>query len=448
MKFRILILIAAVLSSGMMEAQNYGETEEQQMLCKEALSLYRTYRDQEQWDDAYRFWQKARTTCPDDVTERIYSDGVIFLGKQIKKAEGTPREEVLIDSLLTLYDQRMAAYPGMDETPPGYCDITGMKALSILKYRKDDIDSAFVGLETAVNCMQEKSRPNYLSNYYLLIYKMMAKSEGAEKEEFKERLLLEYLTLQDYCDYGLNNAKSERKEEGFEKAKSNLDEIFVLVADCETMMPILEAKIQEAPDDIDMYKKVLKLMNKKDCTESDFYLTVAQKVCEAESSADCNYAIGIGYMKKGDISGGLSYLEAAVELCTDCGDRENYLLKAGQAASALKMAKKARSYANQVLAINPNSGEAWMLHGDAIAGSSSMCDDGKLGARAVYWLAVDKYQRARSLDSSLSSKLDKKISTCAGQYPSRTDLFQYSLKDGQSIEVACWGETTTIRERK
>ena len=448
MKFRILLFITALLSVSSADAQNYGATEEEQLLCKEALSLYRTYRDQEQWNDAYKFWQKARAACPDDVTERIYSDGVKFIGKQIKAAAGTPREEVLVDSLFLVYDQRAAAYPGLDETPPGHCDITGMKALNLLKYRKDEIDTAFAWLESTVSCMQEQSRSNYLSNYYLLIHKKMTRSEGEEKDSFKERLLLEYLVLQDYCDYGISNASSDRKKVGFEKAKSNIDEIFVLVADCETMLPILQAKIEEAPDDVEMYKKVLKLMNKKDCTDSDFYLEVAQKVCEAESSADCNYALGIGYMKKSDIRTGLEYLEAAVALCTDCGERENYLLKAGQASSALGMSKKARGYANDVLAVNPNSGEAWMLHGDAIASSSSMCDDGRLGARSVYWLAVDKYQRAKSLDASLSSKISKKISSCKGQYPSREELFGYSLKDGQSIEVPCWGETTTIRERK
>ncbi|MFT4678907.1 MAG: tetratricopeptide (TPR) repeat protein [Flavobacteriales bacterium] len=448
MKFRILLFITALLSVGTVDAQNYGATEEEQLLCKEALSLYRTYRDQEQWHDAYQFWQKARTACPDDVTERIYSDGIKFIGKEIKLAEGTPRKEVLVDSLLLVFDERIAAYPGLEKTPAGHCNITGMKALSLLKYRKDQVDTAFVWLETAVGCMQENSRSNYLSNYYLLIHKKMTRSEGEAKASFKERLLLEYLVLQDYCDYGIANASTDRKKIGFEKAKSNIDEIFVLVADCETMMPILQAKIEEAPEDVEMYKKVLKLMNKKDCTDSEFYLNVAQKVCEAESSSDCNYALGIGYMRKSDLRTGLEYLETAIELCPDCVDRENYLLKAGQAASALGMSRKAIKYAKDVLTINPNSGEAWMLQGDAVAGSASTCDADGLGGRSVYWLAVDKYAKAKSLDPSLSSKISKKISTCAGQYPTRTDLFQRTLKEGQAFEVACWGETTSIRERK
>ncbi|MCB0759925.1 MAG: hypothetical protein KDC12_00285 [Flavobacteriales bacterium] len=448
MKLKLLLFINALFIFSIAGAQNYGETEEQQEKCKEALSLYRTYRDQEQFDDAYRFWQRACDDCPRDVTERLYTDGVKFLGYKIDQAEGTDREAVLVDSLLMFYDLRAEYYPGNDEVPPGHCDVLGMKAISLLKYRPDELDSAYAWLDETINCMQDYSRAVYLSNYYLVKYKVMAKSDDDVKNKMKKELLLDYLNLQDWCDQAMARETKERTIESYQKAKNNIDEIFVVLAECDKMLPILEDKVNESPDDIDVLKKVLRLMNKKDCTDSAFYLEVAEKVCAAEESSACNYAIGIGYAKKEDMNKALTYLEKAVDLCPDCADRETYLLKAGQVASVLKQARKARGYANDVLAMNPNSGEAWMLHGDAIAASSSMCDDGKLGSVSVYWLAVDKYAKAKSLDPSLADAANKKISRCASQYPDRATLFGYTLKDGDSFTVTCWGETTTIRERK
>jgi tetratricopeptide (TPR) repeat protein len=189
-------------------------------------------------------------------------------------------------------------------------------------------------------------------------------------------------------------------------------------------------------------------MNAKDCTDNAIYLPTAEYVHSQEPSAPSAYAIGQGYAKKNELSKSLKYFEEAVELCPDCPERENYLLKAGQVASALKMTSKARSYANKVLDINPGSGDAYLLIGDVIAASSASCDDGKLGARSVYWLASDYYQKAKRVDPSVSDKADKKIASAASQYPSREDLFAFGKKEGESFNVSCFGEDTIIRERR
>lgn len=133
-------------------------------------------------------------------------------------------------------------------------------------------------------------------------------------------------------------------------------------------------------------------------------------------------------------------------MCTDCPDKEMINLAAGQTAVKLGQNKKARSFANKVLAVNPNSGAAYILIGDAIVGSSSSCEDGGLGARSVYWLAVDYYNKA-TRDTDAASAARKKIGIYKGQFPSREDLFSFSLKDGSDFTVPCWGETTKIRER-
>ena len=100
-----------------------------------------------------------------------------------------------------------------------------------------------------------------------------------------------------------------------------------------------------------------------------------------------------------------------------------------------------------MLAINPNNGQAYLLHGDAIAAMSGACDDGALGARSVYWLAVDYYNRAKNVDSSVDSVANKKIAQMKQQYPSKEDIFTFTKKEGESFTVPCIGETTTIRAR-
>ncbi|MGB1363987.1 MAG: hypothetical protein ACPG56_05095, partial [Flavobacteriales bacterium] len=78
-----------------------------------------------------------------------------------------------------------------------------------------------------------------------------------------------------------------------------------------------------------------------------------------------------------------AYMEDAVERCGDCSDKLTYLLKTGQIASALGRSTTAKSYARKVLDLDAENGDAYMLIGDAIAGSSSACNDGALGSRSV-----------------------------------------------------------------
>lgn len=431
----------------------YGSTPEQRQNCLEQLTIYRSFRDQNNVHSAYVNWKKACDVCPPDASERLYSDGAKFIKSELKEAQkikDNARMKVLVDSLMIVYDLRIQHFASTDKNPNNGCMVEGLKAADIYALQKKTrLKDAYELYKKSVECLKEKSLAGIISGYYIAMFDLYKETEDAtEKKAYIQSLITEYLSLQDYCDSAIKAAKDDKKKEDYIKAKNNIDEIFVLVSQCSDMVPVLEEKIQQNPDDFELRKKALRLMNAKDCTENAIYLSTAEFVHVKEPSAPSAYAIGQGYAKKNELSKSLKYFEEAVELCPDCPERETYLLKAGQVASALKMTSKARSYANKVLEINPGSGDAYLLIGDVIAASSASCDDGKLGARSVYWLATDYYLKAKRVDPSVSEKADKKIASAASQYPSREDLFAFGKKEGDSFTVPCFGEETTIRERK
>ena len=53
------LMLLAPLASQAQNDSKYGETEEQQLLCKEALSVYKSYKKQKNYDEAYIQWRKA-----------------------------------------------------------------------------------------------------------------------------------------------------------------------------------------------------------------------------------------------------------------------------------------------------------------------------------------------------------------------------------------------------
>lgn len=443
----VLFITTGVTSFAQIDSSKYGENEEQQLKCMEALSVYKSFKKQKNYADAYPAWQTTCEVCPNDVSRNLYSHGALFIKSEMKSTKDKERLKVLVDSLMVNYDTWMEVFPETEKKPLNGCEVLSRKATDMYKIYKKRHTEANAMYKEVLDCMKDQTPANAIDGYYRSLFEVYKAAPDEEKDGHLSALLTDYLMLQDYCDASIKRETNEKIVEQYTKVRGNLDEVFVLIAQCDQMTPVLQAKVEANPEDMELKKKVLRLMNKKDCTEGDFFLQVAQEVYKEKPEATSAFSIGMALAKKSEYSESLQYLEEAAEMCTDCPDRETYLLKAGQVASVLKRASTARKYANKVIEMNPSSGEAYILHGDAIAGMTKACDDGALGARSVYWLATDYYNRAKSKDSSVADRVNKKISQMRQQYPTKEDIFGFSLKEGASFTVPCIGESTTIRVR-
>ena len=446
--------------AGLAQDERYGETPEQQLKCKEALSVYKSYKKQKNYDEAYIQWRKACEVCPETASEGLYADGASFIGKQLKKVEDEdPRKAVLIDSLLYMHDKRMELYPSTKRSPNNRCEILGRKASDFYKYNKDEHQAAYNMFKESVECLKEESSATTLYQYYTASFYTMKRSlkgDTLAQANMRAQMLTDYLALTDYVQAGLARAQEAGKERDikrYEKAKGNIETVFVAIADCDDMVPVLAAAIEADAENMDLKQKVLRLLNKKECTDNDLFLPVATSVYSVEPSAPAAYAIGIGFAKSSQLDSSFTYMEDAVNRCGDCTEKVTYMLKTGQIASAMGRTSTARNYARQVLDIDAENADAYMLIGDAIAGSSKACNDGALGGRSVYWVASDYYARAKRMNDELAELANKKIANMAKQFPTVDDIFTYGKQAGGSFTVPnkagcpCAGETTTIRVR-
>ena len=460
---RSLSALVLTLTSALAFAQDskYGTTVEQQTACKEALSVYRSYRDQNNNVDALVHWRKACSVCPEKVEESIYVDGVKFFKSELSAAEAA-KDAALIaslqDSILALYDKRIALYPATKSKPKNGCSVLERKVSDYLKFRPQDVAGANAMLRECITCLEAESSASTLNAFYQTAFQMLKGLQGDAQKAALDQVLTDYLWVMDIAARGLaaaNTAAETKDIEAFTKAMANIDEVFITLANCDDMVPVLEKKMQATPDDFELKKKVLSLLTKKECTGNAIYLPVAEAVHAKEPAAGSAYSLGMAYAKKEEFSKAYAYFEEAVSLCGSCAERETYLMKAGLLASVLKRASTARSYAAKVLEINPKSAEAYVLIGDAISGSASNCNDGSLGTRAAFWVAADYYNRARNLtsDEALLDKISGKIATCARQYPSMDEIFTVGIAAGSSFTMPsiggcpCSGETTTVRVR-
>jgi len=446
-------------------AQNdtkYGATENEQILCKEALSVYKSYKKQKNYAEAYQQWKKACDVCPETVQESLYSNGVLFIKSEIKSTKTTEdleRKAILVDSLMWAYDKRMELFPSTTKKPNNRCHVLGRKASDYYRFFKDSAEVAHSMFKESIDCLKAESSASTLSGYYVTSFYTMKAINKEDKEagtKMKAQMLTDYLMLMDYINQATEVAKTAGKEKtvsGYDRAKANIEKTFIAIAKCDDMVPVLKASIDANPEDFELKKKVLSLLTNRECTENELFLPVATTVYEQEPSAEAAFAIGMGYAKQSNLNESFKYMEEAVSMCDSCSEQLYYLKKTGQIASALKKANTAKRYARQILAIDPNIADAYMLIGDAIAGSSSSCDDGALGKRAVYWVAHDYYERAKKMDSELAEKAQTRMDKMSKQYPTIDEVFSLGLQAGQSFTVKsisgcpCSGESTTIRVR-
>ena len=87
-----------------------------------------------------------------------------------------------------------------------------------------------------------------------------------------------------------------------------------------------------------------------------------------------------------------------------------------------------------------------MIIGLAYAAAKGIYDDPVL-SKSVFWVAVDRLNKAKQVDPSLAEDVDKLIATYVRHFPSKEDIFfKPELSNGKSFYVGGWiGETTICR---
>ena len=431
------VMLLAFSANAQTDSTKYGNTEEEQQKCKECISLYREYRDQNMQKDALPFWRCAFRTCPQSA-KTLYIDGAKFYGTILdgiyQDSTKSDMRNAYLDTLMMIYDTRIENFGEEGK-------VLTYKANDLYNYDNTRAEEANAMLKRSLQLEGMNSDAIAASKYYQTLYEMYKEGKSTKSD-----LLVEYMPVLEVLDYNiarLDSADGLR----YEKAKNNLDAFFIKIADCDDIYKILGERLAETPKDIDLNKKALAVMNKRDCTDSDLYLQVAERVYKDKPTADAAYSIGIQKLKAKDYTQALKYFEEAADLCGDCIDLNKYYFRAGQTANILGQSSKTRALANKMIQANPRNGEAYLLIGDAIAAGAKGCDDGKLGTYGAYWLATDYFAKAKAVDSSVADKANQKIASYSKQFPLKSDLFFYNLENGHSYTVECFGEKTTVRSR-
>ena len=483
MKTKRIVLIAAMIGMAMsVMAQEATESKygTDSVACVTNLSTYREYF--KQWEAAkyapesismemVTAWRSVFLNCP-RASQYVYTNGEKIMEYFIRT--NPAEKDAYIDTLCMLMDNRAKYFPTDPKTGASQvANIMGRKGLLIYTYNKNRYEEAYNVLRDAVALDPTQLQGAYIDAYFRSTIDMV-NNDKAEKMT----VINVYQELSEVVDANigllaenvaqLESAKADAEATGdaeavmgFDKqiekveksinnnkgTKSNLDNLFQPYASCEDLIKVFSAKMAETPDDVVLLKRITTILDKKDCTESKLFLDAAVKLNELEPSPEASYSLGIKFFKDRKYSDAATFFEQATK--TENNDRKYRAYRnLGMCYENMGNLSRARDTYRRAAQIDPTNGEPYLLIAMLYAGSAKQYS-GDIDSKAVYWAAVDKCNKAKSLDPSCAEKANGLIRAYTAAFPSMETIFFNDYSEGQTYNVGGWiGETTTIRARK
>lgn len=418
--------------------------------CMTNLSLYQEYYNQwksskyksEAVHDALGPWREVFHGCPKS-SQNMYLDGLKMM-KHLRKKADSETKAAYVDTIVMIYKQRMEHFPtkkGYDQTG----DILGRLGVDLYQIAPEKYAEAYEYLKESVAKQQDRASVSSIVFYFRSTIKKVKKGEAEETlivDTYDELITLIEANLE-------KNVDNAKKLAQWENAKGNVESTFEPYATCDVLVRIYDKKFAETPEDIDLLKKITKILKKKKCTDSELFFGATKKLYELEPTPKSAMLMGKMLIAKEDYVGAAKYMEEAVAMIEDDKEKAEILSDLGKIYYKLNQFSKARTYARKALALNPSDGMSYILMGDMYAASAGDCGNNELTSKVAYWAAIDKYVQAKRADSELAELANKRIATYSKYFPTVDKIFFHDLKEGDSYKVECWiNETTTVRAAK
>lgn len=422
--------------------------------CVENLSLYRE--SFKQWKSsnykspsvahAYKYWKKVFAECP-SASENIYVDGVKMLDYYINKTKDPKKKKILIDSMMLVYDTRIQLFPLHYKTgEPQKGAILARKGVDLYQLDPSAYEQVYGILGESIELdKEETAAPVY-------VYYFRAATKMTQKGEIDTATIVDiYDQLTEYIDLNMKKLKAANQQSEvavYESILGNIESTFEPFATCSDLVRIYQQKFDQSPNDLELLKKIVKVLEKRKCQEEPLFFDVSVNLYDLEPSPESAYLIGKLYLKQERYSEAIPYMEDATNMEDTERVADAYIFLA-QTYKALGNFPKAKSIALKGIALRPDWGEPYIFIGDLYAISANDCGDNDLTKKVAYWAAVDKYNKAKQIDPSLTDEVNKRIKTYSVYFPPTEVLFFYNLNEGDSYTVDCWiNETTTVRGAK
>ncbi len=429
--FLSFLLIPLFGQKGIEDGSKYGHGEDS-VKCRENLSLYKTYYDQNNYPMALDFWREVFMECPGS-SSNLHLHGINMFKDFYEKT----KDRAYIDTIEMIYDVRIEYF----DREAYYL---GRKGIDIYGLAGDDIELlklAYNTLEKAIN-LDPKRTTGTVLQVFMSISQILFENQLIDNEA----VINNYGMMMDILDERI--AATNKPPDV--NAKETIDMIFKAggAATCEGLIPLFTQRVADNPNDAVLLNKVLELLDNAGCTDSDLYYTAAENLYQLEKTSRAAYHLAEMNYEKMNYKRAEDYYLEAVKLEEDNNLVSTYYVKLATLRLQEQDYRTARDYAKKAIEANNDNGTAYMIVGNAY--SSVKIFDDELKNQMIYWVAADYFRMAKQKDPSLTERIDEYLNTVTRLFPKKEDLFFISIiEEGVPYTVGGWiNEKTTVRFRK
>lgn len=411
----------------------------------EAHVLYRDFLKQENYEEAYSFWQKAYEAAPMADGRRLthFEDG-IKLNHHFYLQSGEERyKESIFNEIL----------PRMRQCAESSGYAAGRQAFD-LYYSYPDLatDKEIYELfKLAIDEQKEKTAA-FVLNPFIKVLTDLYFDEAISMEEAQNYVAL----IDSAMTYGLSNCGDKCADweivESYVPGQMDRLESVEDFFDCDYYMEKYYPEFLESRDDCDVVDNAFIRMKWGGCSEDDprFKEVAAVKAekCKQAPAGDPDLVEGRECLESGEYNCAMDAYQRYVDKIDDPEKKAKFVLRMAKISFAhLKNFPRARRLALEAASLRDGWGEPYMLIGNLYASSGPLCGPGTgWASQVVTWPAIDKWNYAKRIDPGVSSEANRLIGRYSRFMPSVGDIFQRGLKEGQRFRVECWiQENTTIR---
>ncbi len=410
------------------------------------LSMYDQFYKQDDYKSALAPWRKVYSKYP-KATLNLYIHGANMYDSFVNGTENWDEKNAMIDSLMSVYNRRIKYFD-----QKGY--VRGRQGTDLLKYKlgnenlddnqlKSILKEGYGYLEEAINLEKNETEVAVLVVYMQATRRLFAMGEFP-----KEKVAANYQKASEIVN---NYLSKEPDSEKYTTAKELLDRLFQTsgAADCEALIALYEPQFDQIAQDIDELKKMLRILDRQDCTESELFASASEKLYSMEPSAEAAFNMARLFVKRDQFDRAKEYYKNAIESETDKELLAKYYYELGLFIFAKEHNfQEARNLARKAIANNPNSGRSYILIGDIYAQYSKHYGESEFEHLTLYWLATDYYQKAKRVDPEVFTSANEKINIYKRYFPDKETMFFQGLQDGQSYKIGSWiNETTKARAK-
>lgn len=440
MKLRRFLFLGAILC---MSAMAFAQNEK----CNTDISIYRE--EFKNWDGKassatpvmISAWRRVFLNCP-SYKERTLTDGTKIVNNAlIKGTNDAELKEKYIDTLVMVYETRIQYFP-TSKTGDQVGNIKGRMGLDLMAF-PSRMEQAYEALRDAINIDGNNTNYAFIDGYFSTIINMVKAGKLDETV-----ILDEYSHLMDIVDFNIKKYTEEGNEKllsNFNATKGNLEGGVQPYANCEDLVRIFQKKYDADPNNVELLQKIASVLAARNCDKTDLYFNVAIKLHKLNPSPESAYFIGKRYLSDQEYSKATNYLIEATK-STDVKSAQQSYKYLAQIMWKEGKGEQGRTYARKAIELDKTDGEPYMIIGYIYAASSKDCNSNAIHAKAVYWAAVDKFQKAKEVDPSLTSKANEMIREYSKLFPTSEEAFFNNVFEGDEYEVGCWiNEKTKAR---